>query len=125
MADIFIRRPTLAIVLSILLVMLGLITLRGLAIEEYPSFIRFDQADHHVKSRCLSRTIGTEQPHDFALTYFYRYLVDDRAIPISLDQLFCMDDKTHSIHRDYPDQLNIKVTQESCVAVNPTSRCAL
>ena len=37
MADIFIRRPTLAIVLSILLVMLGLITLRGLAIEEYPN----------------------------------------------------------------------------------------
>jgi hydrophobe/amphiphile efflux-1 (HAE1) family protein len=36
-ADLFIRRPTLAIVLSVLLVMMGLITLRGLAIEEYPN----------------------------------------------------------------------------------------
>jgi hydrophobe/amphiphile efflux-1 (HAE1) family protein len=37
MADLFIRRPILAIVLSILIVLFGLITLRGLAIEEYPN----------------------------------------------------------------------------------------
>ncbi len=37
MADLFIRRPTLAMVLSILLVMGGLLALRGLAIEEYPN----------------------------------------------------------------------------------------
>jgi multidrug efflux pump subunit AcrB len=37
MADLFIRRPIVAIVISILIVLFGLITLRGLAIEEYPN----------------------------------------------------------------------------------------
>ncbi len=37
MAELFIRRPILAFVLSILIVLMGLITLRGLAIEEYPN----------------------------------------------------------------------------------------
>src|SRR6187431_222545 len=36
MANFFIRRPTVAIVISILIVLLGLFTLKGLAIEQYP-----------------------------------------------------------------------------------------
>jgi HAE1 family hydrophobic/amphiphilic exporter-1 len=36
MADLFVRRPVLAMVISILIVLLGLISLRGLAIKEYP-----------------------------------------------------------------------------------------
>ena len=36
MADLFVRRPVLAMVMSILIVLLGLISLRGLAIKEYP-----------------------------------------------------------------------------------------
>ncbi|MGH7104879.1 MAG: efflux RND transporter permease subunit [Acetobacteraceae bacterium] len=36
MAELFVRRPVLAIVISILIVLLGLISLRGLAIKEYP-----------------------------------------------------------------------------------------
>jgi len=37
MAELFVRRPVLAMVISILIVLLGLISLRGLAIEEYPN----------------------------------------------------------------------------------------
>src|SRR5678809_1371971 len=36
MAQFFIRRPIVAIVISILIVMMGLATLRGLSIEQYP-----------------------------------------------------------------------------------------
>src|SRR3954467_2282262 len=36
MANFFIRRPTVAIVISILIVLLGLFTLKGLSIEQYP-----------------------------------------------------------------------------------------
>jgi len=36
MANFFIRRPIVAIVISILIVLLGLFTLKGLAIEQYP-----------------------------------------------------------------------------------------
>jgi hydrophobe/amphiphile efflux-1 (HAE1) family protein len=36
MGDLFVRRPVLAMVISILITMLGLISLRGLAIKEYP-----------------------------------------------------------------------------------------
>src|SRR4249920_670223 len=36
MANFFIRRPIVAIVIAILTVMLGLITIRGLSIEQYP-----------------------------------------------------------------------------------------
>ena len=35
----FVRRPVLAMVISILMVIVGLITLRGLAIEQYPSVV--------------------------------------------------------------------------------------
>jgi hydrophobe/amphiphile efflux-1 (HAE1) family protein len=37
MAELFVRRPVLAIVISILIVLMGTIALKGLAIEEYPS----------------------------------------------------------------------------------------
>ena len=36
MADFFIRRPIVAIVIAILTVMLGLVTIRGLSVEQYP-----------------------------------------------------------------------------------------
>jgi HAE1 family hydrophobic/amphiphilic exporter-1 len=36
MANFFIRRPIVAIVIAILTVMLGLVTIRGLSIEQYP-----------------------------------------------------------------------------------------
>jgi len=36
MANFFIRRPTVAIVISILIVMLGIFSLKGLSIEQYP-----------------------------------------------------------------------------------------
>ena len=36
MADFFIRRPIVAMVISILIVLLGLNTLRGLSFEQYP-----------------------------------------------------------------------------------------
>ena len=36
MAQFFIRRPIVAIVISILIVMMGVATLRGLSIEQYP-----------------------------------------------------------------------------------------
>src|SRR5262247_888615 len=36
MADFFIRRPIVAIVISIIMVMMGLFTLKGLSIEQYP-----------------------------------------------------------------------------------------
>src|SRR5882724_10339037 len=36
MANFFIRRPIVAIVISILTVLLGVITLKGLAVEQYP-----------------------------------------------------------------------------------------
>ena len=36
MANFFIRRPIVAIVISILMVMLGVITIKGLAVEQYP-----------------------------------------------------------------------------------------
>src|SRR4249920_3701569 len=36
MANFFIRRPIVAIVIAILTVMLGLITIRGLSVEQYP-----------------------------------------------------------------------------------------
>src|SRR5499425_3958708 len=36
MADFFIRRPIVAIVISIIIVMMGLFTLKGLSIEQYP-----------------------------------------------------------------------------------------
>ncbi|HKX33627.1 MAG TPA: multidrug efflux RND transporter permease subunit [Blastocatellia bacterium] len=36
MADFFIRRPIVAIVISILIVMLGLVVIRGLSVEQYP-----------------------------------------------------------------------------------------
>ena len=37
MADFFIRRPTVAIVISIVIVLLGLASLQKLPIEQYPS----------------------------------------------------------------------------------------
>ena len=36
MADFFIRRPIVAIVISVLIVLMGLNTLRGLSFEQYP-----------------------------------------------------------------------------------------
>src|SRR5215470_13352823 len=36
MADFFIRRPIVAIVISIIMVIMGLFTLKGLSIEQYP-----------------------------------------------------------------------------------------
>ena len=36
MADFFIRRPIVAIVIAILTVLLGVVTLRGLSVEQYP-----------------------------------------------------------------------------------------
>src|SRR6478735_8391565 len=36
MSDFFIRRPIVAIVISILIVLLGVVTLRGLSVEQYP-----------------------------------------------------------------------------------------
>src|SRR5512144_137201 len=36
MANFFIRRPIVAIVISILIVMLGVVTIKGLSIEQYP-----------------------------------------------------------------------------------------
>ena len=36
MANFFIRRPIVAIVISILTVLLGAITIKGLAVEQYP-----------------------------------------------------------------------------------------
>src|SRR5262247_4794993 len=36
MADFFIRRPIVAIVISIVIVIMGLVTLKGLSIEQYP-----------------------------------------------------------------------------------------
>ena len=36
MANFFIRRPIVAIVIAILTVMLGLVTIRGLSVEQYP-----------------------------------------------------------------------------------------
>ena len=36
MADFFIRRPIVAIVISIVIVIMGLFTLKGLSIEQYP-----------------------------------------------------------------------------------------
>jgi HAE1 family hydrophobic/amphiphilic exporter-1 len=36
MAQFFIRRPIVAIVISILIVMLGAVTIKGLAVEQYP-----------------------------------------------------------------------------------------
>ena len=36
MADFFIRRPIVAIVIAILTVMLGVITITGLSVEQYP-----------------------------------------------------------------------------------------
>ncbi len=40
MANFFIRRPIVAIVISILIVMLGTVTIKGLAIEQYFLIIR-------------------------------------------------------------------------------------
>src|SRR6187401_2783461 len=36
MADFFIRRPIVAIVISIMIVMMGIVSLKGLSIEQYP-----------------------------------------------------------------------------------------
>jgi multidrug efflux pump subunit AcrB len=36
MANFFIRRPIVAIVISILMVLMGLFSLKGLSIEQYP-----------------------------------------------------------------------------------------
>src|SRR5574337_1175350 len=36
MAQFFIRRPIVAIVISILIVMLGVVTIKGLSVEQYP-----------------------------------------------------------------------------------------
>ena len=36
MANFFIRRPIVAIVISILTVLLGVLTIKGLSIEQYP-----------------------------------------------------------------------------------------
>ena len=36
MAQFFIRRPIVAIVISILTVLLGVITIKGLSVEQYP-----------------------------------------------------------------------------------------
>ena len=53
MASFFIRRPIVAIVISIIIVLLGLNSLRGLSFEQYP----VPRSAHHPRHRHLPRRL--------------------------------------------------------------------
>src|SRR5215813_1716198 len=54
--------------------------------EPNPAFVRLFQPDHHVKRRCLPRSVRAEQPDDLAGTDFDGNVVDDAASAIGFPQ---------------------------------------
>src|SRR5437762_10324878 len=63
MADFFIRRPTVAIVISIVIVLLGLATLQKLPIEQYPSLapptIRVETTYPGASAEVVEQSVAT------------------------------------------------------------------
>src|SRR5499426_887229 len=63
MANFFIRRPIVAIVISILTVMLGVVTIKGLSIEQYPFLappnIRVTATYHGASADAVEQSVAT------------------------------------------------------------------
>ena len=51
--------------------------------------IGYDETRGHIERCGFSGTVGTEQPHDFALLHIYRHVVHDGTLAVSFHQALC------------------------------------
>lgn len=75
------------------------------AVEQYAPFVRRDQADDHVKSSRLSRTVRPQQTDDLSASDFDGYSFDDITKFVALGDILNTENTHGSVFSEPVDAL--------------------